>query len=1153
MKKIILGLAALFMTAAMAKAQGLEGITVEKYYVSNAADAAAADADLTGAGYTTGTLPVGSVTYRIYADMLPGYNFQATYGVPAHALKVTTSTQFYNNSAGSVSPTWSRTAVRNVTGSTVGLDSYFSVGSAATNAYGILKSEDVVATGGVNLMTVVSGSVLQNADASAGLALTTQDGYYYSGAPSGLPAPNPASVTPGLVLDMFGDGSVVGNSLITNNGSIYIAGGSTGPIPATNRVLIGQFTTDGIFHYELNVQVGTSLGAVTNYVASSPTGAEVTLPSLTGTFGAPNILPTVSITSPANLASFVTGTVIAIDATANDADGTVTQVEFKVDGVSIGVDATSPYSVNYTGVNGAHCITAIATDNNGGTTTTACVNITVAADPAPTVSITSPANAASFITGTVVTIDATASDNGSVTQVEFKVDGISVGVDASSPYSATYTAAIGSHCITAIATDNLGATTTTACVNITVANNPAPTVSITAPASGSNHITGSNVNLTATASDNGSVTQVEFKVDGISVGIDATSPYSAIYVAGAIGVHCVTAIATDNNGATTTTSCTNINVVSTILPYKIVTTTATCLPGTFCLPVAAVAAVSNVIGYDVVVGYDNTQVTPTGNITVDNDLINPSYVDVINSIDAANGLINISLYFNSSAPAATNFNGVGNLFCIEFTKTANFTSVDTAYFTIPTMQESYFTGVSAQLADGGNYNTYKDSAFNASLRFWNGNAPIAYNSANPSQFLITNIYGNNATCTNLSTVATQPDLNGNFRYTTDNGLNVSIQKDILGATDVQPVINGADALLARRVLVNDITFTPSIYNIVSMDVNLDGVVSAGDVSQINQRAVLMIPEFRQAWNYNQAGVSNGQPSKDWLFIDSTTISTNPAYAISATYPANDGVGFSKSRVPVVAFCLPVPVSNYAVCPLISVATFKGVLVGDINGNFATVVPSNLFRSVATEKVVFDLSAAVYANGFVDVPVFVSSANTVNALDFAMQFNTANLSFHSVIDQTSYMQALANYNTNDNTLRFTSNSLQDYVIGQSLVVVRFAASSISESDLTSLTAYINGERVGTEVITVSTGVSNMNINDSQVSIYPNPANDVLNIVVSQNSLVSLIDVEGRDVVAPINVTANQKQMINTDHIASGVYMMKISNANFVSMKKVVIKK
>lgn len=96
MKKIILGTALLFL-AAFANAQnGLENITVEKYYVSNSVDA-------TG---SIGALPVGSVTWRVYADLLPGYNLQAAYGVANHTLLITSSTTFFNNEDyGSTTPT----------------------------------------------------------------------------------------------------------------------------------------------------------------------------------------------------------------------------------------------------------------------------------------------------------------------------------------------------------------------------------------------------------------------------------------------------------------------------------------------------------------------------------------------------------------------------------------------------------------------------------------------------------------------------------------------------------------------------------------------------------------------------------------------------------------------------------------------------------------------------------------------------------------------------------------------------------------------------------------------------------------------------------------------------------------------------------------
>jgi len=84
-KKIFLGLGLSLLGTVVQAQDGLEKIIVEKYYIATKADSIG----------SLGTLPVGSVTYRVYADMLPGYKFQALYGNSDHALKVNTSTTFF--------------------------------------------------------------------------------------------------------------------------------------------------------------------------------------------------------------------------------------------------------------------------------------------------------------------------------------------------------------------------------------------------------------------------------------------------------------------------------------------------------------------------------------------------------------------------------------------------------------------------------------------------------------------------------------------------------------------------------------------------------------------------------------------------------------------------------------------------------------------------------------------------------------------------------------------------------------------------------------------------------------------------------------------------------------------------------------------------
>ena len=207
----------------------------------------------------------------------------------------------------------------------------------------------------------------------------------------------------------------------------------------------------------------------------------------------------------------------------------------------------------------------------GGTTTSAAVAITVnGANTPPSVNITAPASGATFTAPATVSITANASDTGgSVTLVEFFQGTTKIGEDASAPYSFSWTnVAAGPYSLTAKATDNLGGTTTSAAVAITVNGpNTPPSVNITAPASGATFTAPATVSITATAIDtDGTVSLVEFFQGTTKLGQDATSPYSFSWPEVPAGSYIVTARATDNLGATTTSAPVDVNVVLLTAP-----------------------------------------------------------------------------------------------------------------------------------------------------------------------------------------------------------------------------------------------------------------------------------------------------------------------------------------------------------------------------------------------------------------------------------------------------------------------------------------------------------------------------------------------------------------------------------------------------------
>jgi len=172
-------------------------------------------------------------------------------------------------------------------------------------------------------------------------------------------------------------------------------------------------------------------------------------------------------------------------ATASDSDGTIAAVEF-YDGATLVARVTSaPYNYAWNNVPvGSHSLRARAIDNLGGFVDSNAVTITVipGANAAPTVSLTAPANGASYTAPASISLTANASDSdGSISQLAFYNGATLIGNGTLTGGSYTLTwnnVAAGSYSLTAKATDNQGAVTTSAPVSISVTSPPPPPPSV---------------------------------------------------------------------------------------------------------------------------------------------------------------------------------------------------------------------------------------------------------------------------------------------------------------------------------------------------------------------------------------------------------------------------------------------------------------------------------------------------------------------------------------------------------------------------------------------------------------------------------------------------------------------------------------------------
>ena len=199
---------------------------------------------------------------------------------------------------------------------------------------------------------------------------------------------------------------------------------------------------------------------------------------------------------------------------------------------------------------------AVTAYNASGTESSYSNVVNVSETAAPTVSISSPASNAT-ISGTV-SVTASAADNVGVTKVEFYVNGVLKTTDTSTPYLYSLNAASlasGTYTLMAKAYDAAGNVGQSSNVSVKVVNDTTvPAVSLTAPAN--NSTVSGTTTITANASDNVGVSNVEFYRSGVLLTATNVAPYKYSWNTATVadGSYTLTAKAYDNTGNVTQSS-----------------------------------------------------------------------------------------------------------------------------------------------------------------------------------------------------------------------------------------------------------------------------------------------------------------------------------------------------------------------------------------------------------------------------------------------------------------------------------------------------------------------------------------------------------------------------------------------------------------------
>ena len=269
-----------------------------------------------------------------------------------------------------------------------------------------------------------------------------------------------------------------------------------------------------------------------------------------------NDAPECVIISPDNNSEY-SQSMIPITVNTDD-DSQISKVDYYIDEQFKKSVTNSPFSYTWDAQNASttitHTIKAIAFDNDNEESNPSLININILPNQTPTCEITTPNNGDEFSIGEIVNIEVDADDNdGSIEEVKFYMNNSLLTSVSNEPYSYDWDTAgneIADYVLKIRAIDNQGAETLD---SITVSlNNQAPICEITAPSEGDDFTIGDDITITATATDDLSVTEVEFFVDGNPKHTDTTSPYSYTWNSGSasVGNHILKAVAKDNIGTT---------------------------------------------------------------------------------------------------------------------------------------------------------------------------------------------------------------------------------------------------------------------------------------------------------------------------------------------------------------------------------------------------------------------------------------------------------------------------------------------------------------------------------------------------------------------------------------------------------------------------
>jgi hypothetical protein len=434
-----------------------------------------------------------------------------------------------------------------------------------------------------------------------------------------------------------------------------------------------------------------------------------------------------------------------------------------------------------------------------------------------------------------------------------------------------------------------------------------------------------------------------------------------------------------------------------------------------------------------------------------------------------------------------------------------------------------------------------------------GATSYTYSSASaivsPTATAVYSVTGSNGSCTQTKTLSvivnSQPTITAPASTTLCSGN--FYQFSATGATSYT-ITDGTTPIYATTSntffpVTNSITPTSSVTYTITGNIS-GGCVSNPVVSNITVNTTPTI------------AVSSGTICRNQSF----TIS--PTGAISYTYSGGS------------AIVSPTTTTVYNVTGANGNCSSSKNVTVTVNPNPNTIVflqPNAVFcPGAVTEMGYANPSLSVTVNGVLSTEdgfgKYTYSATTTQTLNYV---------YTNTLTGCSTVQAPIVYNVLSNTITISSSAANPICAGQSAVLTASVAGTLANlawsnasvfgntttvSPTVTTTYTIAGQDQGgygcnysatyTQSVTTCTGIDEV-INNNLFSIYPNPANDILNVElgdVNENSTIQIINALGEVVLS--EVVLSNSTTLKTNNLTSGVYFIKVESKNGSAIKKFI---